>query len=161
MNTTKIKTIAKQTWEIISGILVLLLFCFYIGFIFNYYFLKDQEKISWSGSTATITECRFPFGSWFNKDSFVIEYNRFIFKGRSILGDQEVYFPFSKVKKIKFIEAIYWYSLSLKHEGFLSLSKPVYFKNKDTLKFLNTVIGYTEPNIVICKNSNILANLFK
>jgi hypothetical protein len=123
-------------------------------------FLDDREKIvavELPGDPyigLKITECRYPFGSIFNKDEITIGSNGLVITTHSILGGDIKTVPYSKIKHIELAEGMYWKSFTVRREGFWGNQDTIYFKEdltKDVIK--NGLSGIAPGTVIIEKQT--------
>ncbi|MCR4321311.1 MAG: hypothetical protein NUV74_13365 [Candidatus Brocadiaceae bacterium] len=83
----------KEFYNTFLGIIGIIFFI-YVGFgLTKEFFRDDFEKVNWSGSSITVVECLYPFGSLFNRNELSLDYTYFIIKEHD---DRKLLFPIGK-----------------------------------------------------------------
>lgn len=126
------------------------------------FFIKDKEEIKWDSDymAAIVVECRYPFGSIFNKDEMVLS-NKIIIRERSILGDEKSTVPFSQIKKVVFSEGFIWKSVMIIKKDLWEGNVTLYFKDEDTKKMIMQFIVKSDPKIVVVEKNTLSLKLYK
>ena len=146
----------------ILGMLMILGYAF-----FQVYFVPDFESIENTGDSLTITECRYPFGSIFNKDSLKFwtspkGQNSITIQKKSFLGDEKSTIPLSKIEKVIFNDGMYWKSFDIHlHGAFFDRDNEltIYYKKSETTDIIKTIMVAVAPDTIIEENQSIMKKI--
>ncbi|HHT9115688.1 MAG: hypothetical protein HY607_00535 [Planctomycetes bacterium] len=92
---------------------VVLVFAMY--FLYHYFTTSKytSEKIFSDLNSITMTECSYPFGSWFHMDDIGINSSGFRIVHRGFFTNETIDLPYENIKKVVFKKGYYWKSITL------------------------------------------------
>jgi len=154
----ELKSYREKLLDIVRALISIIILC--LGFfVYEKYLAPDFEQLKTEPNQIVLTECRYPFGSWFNKDSLTINQQNIQFHKRSFWGDKKITIPFSKINSVVFKDGIKWKSISFQQHRFFPNRQTIFFKNPETKKILKNIMMVVNPDFIVVEKVGVLKKL--
>lgn len=122
------------------GVIVFAMWYLYDHTISKY----TSEKISSDLNSITMTECAYPFGSWFHMDDIGINSSGFRIIHRGFFTNETIDLPYENVKKVVFKKGYYWKSITLVQKSWSEENKTFYLNGETAYTYLRLYLDSFE-----------------